>query len=137
MDEQKKEKKHKRIGSIDVVKGITIFLVIIGHAAGNTEAPFYRVVLYAFHMPLFFFISGMLFNSKGKTFGAFIKKKAQSLICPYVLFYVLAILFYLLSSRIGAARISSFLTRRSFVARAASSLSVPIRSIAAPRRSLA
>ena len=59
MEEQKKEKKHKRIGSIDVVKGITIFLVIVGHAAGNTDAPFYRMVLYAFHMPLFFMITGL------------------------------------------------------------------------------
>ena len=53
MDEQKKEKKHKRIGSIDVVKGITIFLVIIGHAAGNTEAPFIGLYCMPFICPCF------------------------------------------------------------------------------------
>lgn len=87
MGEQKKEKKHKRIGSIDVVKGITIFLVIVGHAAGNTEAPFYRVVLYAFHMPLFFMVSGMVLKPAAKYDFAhwknFLSKNFLALMVPY------------------------------------------------------
>ena len=69
----------KRINFIDTAKGIGILLVV-----------------FSFHMPLFFFISGMVFNTDGKTFGAFLKKKAQTLACPYVLFYIISILFYLI-----------------------------------------
>lgn len=87
MGERKKEKKHKRIGSIDVVKGITIFLVIVGHAAGNTDAPFYRVVLYAFHMPLFFMVSGMVLKPAEKYdlqhWKYFLSKNFLALMVPY------------------------------------------------------
>jgi len=87
MEEQKKEKKHKRIGSIDVVKGITIFLVIVGHAAGNTDAPFYRVVLYAFHMPLFFMVSGMVLKPAKEYdlqhWKNFLSKNFLALMVPY------------------------------------------------------
>lgn len=84
---------YKRINFIDTAKGIGILLVVFGHVNYNRDV---LTFIYSFHMPLFFFISGMLFNSKSKSLGNFVKKKAQSLICPYVLFYVLAMLFYLL-----------------------------------------
>lgn len=52
-------KVRKRYDYLDIAKAITIFLVIIGHAAPNTDDPFFRVVIYSFHMPLFFMISGV------------------------------------------------------------------------------
>ena len=77
----------KRIGSIDIVKGITIFLVIVGHAAGNLDTPAYRVALYYFHMPLFFLVSGMVLKPSGSYdkghWVRFLSKNLLALMVPY------------------------------------------------------
>lgn len=52
-------KKRVRIELLDIAMAITIFLVIVGHTTSNTDTVMYRRVLYAFHMPLFFFLAGM------------------------------------------------------------------------------
>lgn len=46
-----------------------------------------QTIIYSFHMPLFFFISGMLFDAnKYPSFGSFLRKRFQTLIAPYFLF---------------------------------------------------
>lgn len=49
--------------SIDTLKGALIFLVVLGHILLGTldENPL-RYLIYSFHMPAFFFISGYLLN---------------------------------------------------------------------------
>lgn len=49
----------KRIEYLDYAKGIGIILVVLGHILikGNI-----KIYIYSFHMPLFFIISGYLFN---------------------------------------------------------------------------
>ena len=49
----------KRIAYIDKAKGVAILLVILGHCCGSVEEPINRFIL-SFHMPLFFFLSGLL-----------------------------------------------------------------------------
>lgn len=53
----------KRNNLIDLIKGLLILLVIIGHFLPGTlsENPA-RYVIYSFHMPAFFFMSGMLYS---------------------------------------------------------------------------
>ena len=47
-------------------------------------------------MPFFFFASGLFFNpEKFETFGIFLKKKAKSLLLPYLVFSCLGILIML------------------------------------------
>lgn len=49
--------------SIDVIKGFGILCVIIGHVLlGSLNDNPLRFVIYSFHMPLFFFVSGWLIN---------------------------------------------------------------------------
>ena len=50
-------KKSKNIAFIDTLKAIGIILVVIGH--NDTILTKY---IYSFHMPLFFFLSGITFN---------------------------------------------------------------------------
>jgi len=50
--------KKKRIEWIDIAKGICIFLVVWGHSGDN---PFGMVMSW-FRIPLFFFLSGILFK---------------------------------------------------------------------------
>lgn len=51
--------------SIDAIKGILIFLVVIGHVLpGSLDENVIRYVIYSFHMPAFFFVSGYLLDMK-------------------------------------------------------------------------
>lgn len=54
-----KERNH----SVDAVKGVLIFLVVVGHVLlGTLDEKILRYVIYSFHMPAFFFVSGYLLN---------------------------------------------------------------------------
>lgn len=48
----------KRIEYIDIAKALGIMLVIAGHVTSSTTV--IKKEIYAFHMPLFFMLSGML-----------------------------------------------------------------------------
>ncbi|SFU30234.1 acyltransferase [Pustulibacterium marinum] len=81
-----------RIHHIDVLKGIAIFLVVLGHTIRNVDV---SVFIYSFHMPLFFIISGLFFNEKKfQSFGEVVVKKAKTLLLPYVTFYILGYLYW-------------------------------------------
>lgn len=77
--------KKGRLEFLDIAKGIGILLVVWAHAKG----PF-TSYMYQFHMPLFFLISGYLFNSKN-TPKQFIIKKIQSLYIPFVVWNILSV----------------------------------------------
>ena len=47
-----------RIGWIDTAKGIGLLCVILGHLS----IPLVDAWVYFFHMPLFFFLSGVVFS---------------------------------------------------------------------------
>lgn len=81
----------QRINWIDVARGIGIILVIQGHSLG---AHSYRHFIYAFHMPLFFFISGLVFDYKKYSFSKTFKKSVNGILIPYVLFAVLSIFLW-------------------------------------------
>ncbi len=65
---------------LDAVKGIGIFLVLLGHCKGSPLNWF----IYGFHMPLFFIISGYLF--KKESIPAYGVKLIKRYIVPYLLF---------------------------------------------------
>ncbi len=79
---------------LDVAKGIGIFLVIVGHCIPDASTPEgisdknFAVlfgVIYSFHMPLFFFVSGYLtknLETSSQIFAA-LKKKFNRLMVPY------------------------------------------------------
>ncbi len=75
----------QRFAYIDIAKGLGILMVVWGHVVPHWTSAF----VYTFHMPLFFFISGMLFNrSKHYSFGDFLKARARRLIVPYLWYSV-------------------------------------------------
>lgn len=70
----------KRIGWVDIMKGIGIITVIIGH----TYTPFgLNYIIYSFHMPLFFLISGYFW--KERETGEILKRGLKNYIKPYLL----------------------------------------------------
>ncbi len=52
--------------------------------AGHTVSLRYSYPLYAFHMPLFFFLSGLVVNDKKESFIHFLGKRAESLLKPWI-----------------------------------------------------
>ena len=79
-----KNSNRARLDYVDVVKGFGILLVCLGHSIGKTDEPF-NVFLNAFHMPLFFFVSGLLFYGKdvsNSSFLKFIRRKAFTILLP-------------------------------------------------------
>ena len=79
----------QRIAWLDTAKGLAIMLVVLGHVS-FLPAPVLGVI-YAFHMPLFFFLSGILLFRKREPFVPFLKKKVRTLIVPYYLFLLLQV----------------------------------------------
>ncbi len=86
----------KRIGYLDIAKGVGILLVVLGHNDLKAYAPLVFKIIYSFHMPLFFFISGMFFKPEIQIIQL-IKKRFHSLVKPYffsiLLIYFVALFF--------------------------------------------
>lgn len=74
---------------IDFLKGIGIFLVVYAHCNLHQEETMW--LIYRFHMPLFFLISGYLFSA-GDKFPKFFVKKFKTLIIPYFIFFIYSFL---------------------------------------------
>lgn len=84
----------KRIGYIDMAKGLAIILVIIGHSSFVPNNA--KLLLYAFHIPLFFFLSGFTLNvRKYETFSGYFLNKWKSLVVPFFLLNIFVFLFQL------------------------------------------
>ncbi|MGH8582442.1 MAG: acyltransferase family protein [Gammaproteobacteria bacterium] len=86
---------------VDYAKGIGISLVVYGHvlrgiyhaALGLSEAFFFYSdsIVYSFHMPLFFFLSGLFVRNSLSTRGglAFLTEKLRLIVYPYFIWSLL------------------------------------------------
>ena len=81
-----------RISFYDAAKGVLILLMLIGHIW--TEG-WFRTFIYAFHMPAFFIVSGMLFRHSStleKPLWRIVWKKIRTLLVPYFFFEAFSVL---------------------------------------------
>ena len=86
------ESPESRLSNIDMLKAFGIFMVLIGHQTNNLILEQY---IYSFHMPLFFWISGFLFNpEKYRRFNIFLLKRFQTVIMPYFIFASISFVFW-------------------------------------------
>lgn len=83
----------ERIEWVDVAKGIGIILVIAGHSFQlSWSSP-----LYAFHLPLFFFLSGLFAESSIELgYIDYIKKIGRRLMVPWVVMLAMSLMVCLL-----------------------------------------
>jgi len=79
---------------IDTLKLIGIFYIYLGHF-GKNAGQLYPFV-FSFHVPLFFFISGIFASSpeSGREFIKIVSKAFKSIVIPYFIFCVISLLFY-------------------------------------------
>lgn len=95
---------NSRLQYLDIAKGIGIIAVLVGHTVQHGSFPFN--VIFSFHMPLFFIVSGILFKKNDIT--SLIKKRYISLIVPYVVTVILLMPLYLLKNYIKYGNINFF-----------------------------
>lgn len=98
----------KRIEWVDVVKGLLILTVVLGHAIQETlkvrgiafEDNFWRNIIYSFHMPAFMAMSGYLVYRHSVIGGgiseciSLIYKRLKQLMIPFVIWSVPLFLVY-------------------------------------------
>lgn len=84
---------NERDKTLDILKGITILLVVLGHA-GSPVTNFF----YLFHVAVFFICSGIFFKSKyyqnQENISYFIKSKITHLYIPFVLWNIFIVLIH-------------------------------------------
>ena len=73
---------------IDIMRGLLIVLVVIGHHSNDEIAG----VIYWFHMPAFFILSGILLQDRQEPIQSFMARKAKRLLIPYILYSFVLIL---------------------------------------------
>lgn len=94
----------QRIKEIDIMRGIAIILVILGHAIivypiDLHEIPWCEILftwLSSVHMPLFFLLAGFCYSFREKpnkswwvSYGTYLLKKVKRIVVPYFVFCIL------------------------------------------------
>ena len=75
---------------LDALKGLAMIFVIAGHSGLPMQV---LNVIYFFHMPLFFFISGYLEKSKSDSFKAVLIRRGKRLIYPYFVYGIIIVIY--------------------------------------------
>lgn len=77
----------KRSDYIDIAKGLGMLAVVWAHIMIDGPT---AVIAYGFDIPLFFFLSGLVFNNeKYKDFRTFVKSRVKNLLIPYIFFFII------------------------------------------------
>ena len=97
----KKEEAGIRLDYIDIFRGLGIIMMIMGHIGFGDVFDYF---IHAFHMPMFFFVSGFFFTSKPsdkvKTID-YIKGKCKALLVPYCFFGIFHFIIFCMMQRTG------------------------------------
>jgi acyltransferase len=89
-----------RDARIDAAKGVAIALVVLGHAKGIPRE--FTVLVYSFHVPLFFLLSGWLSHRRNaQTAAQALPTLGRTLLMPYAFFFFVAYAYWLLTRQIG------------------------------------
>lgn len=81
--------KSERLSWLDILKGIGIILVVVGHIYSNKTIFNW---LYSFHMPLFFLAAGWVYKEKPILID--LKRRIQTIVVPYFSFGILTLIYW-------------------------------------------
>ena len=103
MENTIKQNMKPRIEWIDIAKGIGIFLVVYGHVLYNWN--WLAMSINSYHMPFFFFLSGLFAIKKDVRFKDYLYKQFKTLLLPFFAFvvidYVIQLALMLYTKSIG------------------------------------
>lgn len=100
------DKQKIRLAELDILKGIGIFLVLLGHLPISSNM---YTIIYSFHMPLFFFCSGVFFRKM--EVNESLIKDVKSLLIPYAFFATILIITLFLISLLHTNSMSMALSQ--------------------------
>lgn len=85
-----------RIQWVDTAKALALFLVFLGHllSMGSPAAIELKKVIYSFHMPMYFILSGYVFKNNTSSFGVYCKSKFKRILLPTLILYLLTLPIY-------------------------------------------
>ena len=84
--------KSARLDYIDIAKGLGMLAIVWGHIMLDGWS---CKMVYGFHIPLFFMLSGMCFNqNKYSAVGELIERRVRTLLVPYVIFSLVTWMVY-------------------------------------------
>ena len=89
----------KRLFFLDAARGAAILLVVLGHIWETDDV--IPVLIYSFHVPLFFIISGILLNyteSAKRSWKQILTARLTGLIIPYLFYETVFVLIFGLRS---------------------------------------
>lgn len=89
-------KREGRIDWVDVMKGLLIISMVIGHTGG----PF-GTAIYLFHMPAFFVLSGLTYHGSKYQLTCYVVRQVQRILLPTLFINILYIFFYVLIQELG------------------------------------
>lgn len=78
---------------LDAVKGLGILLMVIGHANAPETV---KLWIYGFHMPLFFFLAGYMFDEnkwKQRGFASMVLSRGKAYLIPYFILFVINLIW--------------------------------------------
>lgn len=105
---------NQRIEWIDTLKFIGMFYIYIGHlgAASGKLYPF----VFSFHVPLFFFMSGLLYKKREGLLGLAnkIRNSFVKIIIPYIVFSLIGVFIYAIKWNLPTERINEMLLNAAF-----------------------
>lgn len=93
-----------RLEWIDILKFLGILAIVWGHTLSDGLVHHY---LYSFHVPLFFFATGLYFTPPKDSFGRFTCKKIFSILVPYALFAIISILLFSVLGRFATSSLET------------------------------
>ncbi len=96
----------QRYDWVDVARTFGMFLIYLGHF--SADAGYSCAFVYAYHVPLFFFLSGCLecLNAQ-RRIHTNILKKAKSILIPYVFFSTISIFLYAIQYNVPSDEVLS------------------------------
>lgn len=74
---------------VDSAKGIGVILVVVGHLLYNSDLPLLNKLIYSFHVPLFFILSGYV--QKEISGVNYLKRRARKLLVPFFLYTIIGL----------------------------------------------
>lgn len=90
----------RRIAFLDVARGIGILFVLLGHNLRSESRA--SAAIFSFHMPLFYFLSGLFFSPKTARTWKAIRMKTASILFPAAFFTFLACAVFLVKPELAA-----------------------------------
>ena len=91
----------RRIYWVDFAKSFGVFLVFWGHTllyGGGQFGNDVNKIIYSFHMPMFFILSGYVAKPESTPFRQFVKKRFARVLLPALILYIITLPLYFISN---------------------------------------